>query len=367
VGASRSSVPRRRVTQPKRAFTVDALARLARGERRRLVQVLVTQFGGKLAGFQQTAGHDEFELEIAPLWRERRLRIRIATRPVDQAALDRLEARVLQGGDAEGVMIAPFGIAGAPRPAKSVMVVGPGDLLERLERSALISWPDGTPRPALERVALDATIQGSGALLDPVGIRWLVALAHNELPPDLAGLNAAPQDLLERTAFRLLTASLRFGGRRYGERDRGKALPDAVLEWTEQGERLAAILDCKASADGYAMSSDHRLRFSRYVDALKPELTKAGAALRYVVVLSSEFSGPGGRRHPYHGRARELREANAVKLVYLRAADVVRMAVAVESGELSPAQREALAWSQAFARGRPSVQDLNALLPEAGA
>jgi hypothetical protein len=196
-------------------------------------------------------------------------------------------------------------------------------------------------------------------LLDPVGIRWLPTLALNELPPEIAGLGHAPQDLLERMTFRLLTLALRFGGERLGEAQRGHRLPDAVLRW-DRGK--AALLDCKAARDGYVMDADHELRFANYANALSEQLQAAGAALHYIVVVSSEFPG-NVARHPHVARAASLRERAGVDLVYLRALDLARLALAVEASELSPAEREALGWASAFDRGLVTFSDLEALLP----
>src|SRR5665811_1029828 len=127
-----------------------------------------------------------------------------------------------------------------------------------------------------------------------------------------------------------MTSVFRFGGKRYGESMPGKGLPDALLTFAESSKNLVgALLDCKAAADGYRMDSDHLLRFQRYVSEMRPELEERGVDVRYVVVLSSEFQGTAGARHPFHNRASSLRKSHDVQLVYLRAVDLARLAVTV--------------------------------------
>ena len=165
--------------------------------------------------------------------------------------------------------------------------------------------------------------------------------------------------------FRLLTATFRFGGERHGEADRGERLPDSVLTWAAAAdEHLAALVDCKAASDGYTMSSDHLLRFVEYVEAARPVLGEAGHQLRYLVVVSSEFPGRLGERHPFHARAAELRGRAGVELAYVRAVDLARLAAVVEGRELSPLQREQLDWRSALDNGLVSAEHLEDMVPE---
>jgi hypothetical protein len=204
---------------------------MPRGDVRRLCQVLLTEAGTRLVEFQSPAAHDELVLETAPLWRPRRVRVRIAARVVEQRDVDRLADRVANAGDADGVLIATLGVAADVAIPPRVELVTAEALINRLERSALIAWPDRRPTPAYDRVGSTRQLDRDAALLDPVGIRWLPTLALNELPLELFSHDIAPQDLLERMTFRLLTSTFRFGGERHGEAARGERLPDSLITW----------------------------------------------------------------------------------------------------------------------------------------
>jgi hypothetical protein len=355
--------PSRRATQAQRRFGPDELASLDRGERRKLCHALLTEGGEQVVEFQAPAAHDELVLQVAPLWTRRTVRVRIAAREVDQAALDRLAERVAEANDAEGMMITAHGIDEGALPDVKVRVVEPTELIARLERSALIAWPNGMPELSYQRLGMRRTLTADAVLLDPVGIRWLPTLALNELPPDIVDLGKAPQDLLERMTFRLFTASLRFGGKRLGESERGQRLPDSLLTWpADSPVRHAAVVDCKAAGDGYTMTADHELRLAGYVDGARESVEATGHELRYIVVVSSEFPGSEGSRHPYRARNHALRERAGVTLVYLRAVDLARLALAIEASEMGPAAREALHWSDIFDRGLLGFEDLEELL-----
>jgi hypothetical protein len=351
----------RRTTQPQRRFSPKDLAGLERVARRKLAQVLLTEAGSRVVEVHRPAAYDEFILETRPLWRPRRVRARIADRVVGQEDLDRLAEAVETAGDAEGVLLAPLGAHGHLHPATTVMVVDAEELIARMERCTSIAWPNRSPVPAYERVAAQRDLERDAFLLDPVGLRWLPTLALNELPAELAGRDLAPDALFERLAFRQLTSTLRFGGTRYGEAARGQRLPDAVLSWGTAA-RVAALLDCKATADGYTMDSDHYLRFVGYVNLLREEIEAGGDELRYVLVLSSSFIGIPGARHPFRARANALRQDTGLQLVYLRAEDLARTATSVESRALLPIEREALGWSSVFDHGIVTGDHLDTML-----
>lgn len=353
--------PRTRVTQAQRRFTPADLAGLARADRRKLMQLLLTESGSRVVDFQATAGYDELVLETRPLWRPRRVRVRIADRPVDQASVDRLAAAVSTNGDAEGLLLATLGSDGHPVAPPTAVLLNPEDLIARMERCSVIAWPDRRPVPAYDRLGAQRDLDRDAFLLDPVGLRWLPTLALNELPADLSGRDLAPEALFERMAFRLLTSTLRVGGQRHGESARGQRLPDAVLSWPGTS-RLVSLLDCKATADGYMMDSDHYLRFTGYIASLRAGLEADGDQLRYLIVLSSSFAGTTGARHPFHQRASALLAQTGVRLVYLRADDLARVAALIESRVLSPAERDALNWSTAFDHGLVESTHLDMLL-----
>jgi hypothetical protein len=118
---------RARVTRPRRRFGEADFAELPRAERRKLMQLLLTEAGSRVVEFQATGAYDELILEKTPLWRARRLRARIADQPVDQEDVDRLAEAVAGNADAEGVLLACLGVAGPLLPAPAVMLVEPAE------------------------------------------------------------------------------------------------------------------------------------------------------------------------------------------------------------------------------------------------
>lgn len=159
----------------------------------------------------------------------------------------------------------------------------------------------------------------------------------------------------------MLTHTFRFGGTRYGEAARGKRLPDALLQWPSGGDAIAAMLDCKASADGYTMTGDHFLRFKEYVKICRREAEAAGRELRYMIVVSSGFTGS-GRAHPFHARHQALVNDTGLSLAYVRAIDLAEAAVAVERDEVALTDRERLPWSRLFDAGLVDAQHFRILI-----
>lgn len=325
------------------------------------MQLLLTESGSRVVDFQASVGYDELVLETWPLWRGRRVRVRIADRLVDSDSVDRLATTVAANGDADGLLLAMLGFEGQPVPPPTVMLLSPEELISRMERCTFIAWPNRKPAPAYDRLSAQRDLDRDAFLLDPVGLRWLPSLALNELPADLSGRDLPAEALFERMAFRLLTSTLRFGGERYGESARGQRLPDAVLSWPGSSP-LTALMDCKATANGYTMESDHYLRFIGYITNLRADLEAQGAELRYFVVLSSSFPGAAGAGHPFYQRASDLLAATGVRLVYLRAEDLARAAALVESRGVSPGHRDELPWSTAFDHGLIESSHLNTFL-----
>lgn len=355
----------RRVTQPRRTFDPSRLASLPRGRRRQLCQLLLTESGGTISEYQAPVAYDELVIEVTPLWVRRTVRVRISTRVAGQSDIDQLAERVAEAGDSDGVLFAPLGVERQVNMPARTSLVSPEEIIARLERSPLILWRDQEPFPAYERIAIMRDLERNSVLIDTLGIRWLPALALNELPAELVGEPVAPQDLFERVAFRMLTSTFRFGGRRYGEAARGRGLPDSVLTWPAgAADRFAAVFDSKAASSGYLMESDHLLRFQRYVSDARDEVAKEGYELRYVWVLSSSFPGPSGARHPFHARARALRKTVGVELAYTRAVDLARLAFTVEAQQMDPADRERLDWSRTLSGGLLEAEAIQEMIPE---
>lgn len=349
------SEARPRPTAPVRDFGPDQLAAMNADELRALCQLLLVSDGAQIRSVHASGAYSEWLIEIATLWRRRTGRARLFHERVAQPSVDRLSAVAAEEDDAETVLIAAHGVEPEVDVPATIHVVAPDELIRHLLRSPLVRWQDHRPAPALDRWETQLSLEDQTALLDPVGIRWLPLLALNELPPEIQqSTSLTPEDLLEQVAFRLLTASLRFGGIRYGNRERGQRLPDALLLWPHTSNPFAALFDAKASADGYTMPSDHALRFAGYIETMRGNQALGGNELRYLIVLSSSFPGRSGGNHPYHGRADALGEETGIKLVYIRADDLAQASARIEVEALGPAVRESIDWGRVFDEGMVS-------------
>jgi len=311
--------------------------------------------------YQRRADHDDLLAELDVFWARRSIRVRVAAQEVESRDVARFEEALAASGDVAGWLITPHGAQDELPKSQTVKIVSPEDLIERLERSSRVAWAERRPSVAMDRLAHQRTLFDAAHQFDPVGMRWLPVVAHNEIPTELRDGEGAPQDWLERLAFRILTHTFRFGGVRYGEAARGKRLPDALLRWPSGGDAIAAMLDCKASADGYTMTGDHYLRFKEYVKICRDEAEALGHELRYMVVLSSAFNGS-GRTHPFFARHQALRNDTGLSLTYIRAIDLAEAAVTVERDELAPADRERLSWASLFDAGLVEAEHFHSLI-----
>jgi hypothetical protein len=77
-----------------------------------------------------------------------------------------------------------------------------------------------------------------------------------------------------------------------------------------------------------------------------------------VLILSSQFAGDFGRRA-------EALSAHGVQLCYMRASDLVRLALEIEAAEEPPAVREAIPWTQIMDVGQPGAGELDRALAHA--
>lgn len=339
----------------RQALTSSNLAALGAPLVRKLGQVLVVERGVRITRVQPRNDHDDLHTETAALWRTRPGLVRIVHRELEDQDVHILGEVARSEALAEAVLVEGFpgGAELARDPA--VQVVRADELVNRIKSSALIEWDAGQPRPAQGRLELAANLNQIAVALDPVGLRWLPTLALNHVPSELKGAGSA-DELLERIAFRVLTTALRFNGRRLGARRRGQRVPDAILRWNGN----AALLDCKAAQYGYRMDIADQRALVEYFMRLKREEDRAGFPLQFIVVISGAFDGNDDETHPYHLRARNTKEECGATLVYLRAADLVRLAIEVESHEADPADRERIDWSSLFAIGLPGTDDVMA-------
>jgi hypothetical protein len=333
---------KRPVTRAQRGFGADQLRRLEREDVRKLCHGLLLADGAAVTDYRSTAELDEFAVTVPGLWRMHRILVRIYHRPIRRDDIDDAHAFALATGALESLVLPVQGADANLSVVPGVTVVSAEEIAERITSSSLARWDEEQPSIATDRLDLMLRLS-STALGDPVGIEWLPSLALNELPPSLVECGIEPQDLLERKAFRLLTATFRFGGMRYGESARGKRLPDAVLDWPD-GSATSALLDCKAASSGYVMDADHLLRFVNYWETLAPQLEHSGRNLQYLLVLSSFFRGQEGERHPYWNRAEQLAEKTGLRLVYMTASDVAWAAARFENADAPLRVRCQLNW-----------------------
>jgi hypothetical protein len=311
---------------------------------RKLCHGLLLAEGARIESYRASADYDEFTVTTMALWRTRQMVVRIYHRSVEPQDLDDVRDFVEANGASEATVL-PARDADSPiEPPRGIQLVWPGEMADRITASALIRWEDETPTIAVDRLELLLSLSDVTRLLDPIGIQWLPSLALNELPASLADVDVQPQDLLEQKTFRLLTASFRFGGVRYGEARRGERLPDAVLYWPDSTS-TAAMLDCKAASAGYRMESDHLLRFVGYWEALAPKLEARGHDLRYLIIVSSYFPGRDDEMHPVYGRAAELEERTGLKLCYVSASDLAWAAAEIEGADVQLDDRCRIDWA----------------------
>jgi hypothetical protein len=340
----------------QKALTSDGLAALGSPLIRKLCQLVIIERGLRITRVQPRNQQDDIYTLTQGLWRSRPGLVRIVYRPLDNEDVSSLAEVVRSEALGEAVLIeGALGDRKLPvDPA--VQVVRAAELVGHIRASALIEWQDGQPHPAQGRFELAKDLNHLAAALDPVGLRWLPTLALNQVPHDLEGAGGA-DELLEKIAFRILTTALRFDGRRLGTRRRGQPVPDSVLRW----KSYAALLDCKAAQYGYRMNMDDQRALVEYYGALEEVEKNAGLALKYIILLSSDFAGEPGKEHPYHQRATRIKNECGATLVYLKASDLVRLVIEIESDEAEPAERQGIDWAELFDQGMPDSADVMAI------
>jgi hypothetical protein len=321
----------------------------------------VVERGARLREVIRAPDEDDLLVDGIPLWQRRPVRVRVVYRPLSADDVSALDATVTAHNELEGVLVeAASQGRGSLATTPLVQIVRAGQLIDWLNASALVSWTDGIP--AVDRPIFDfARNRLSMRKADSIGLLWLPWLARNKRPPELAVGAGIPDALFEEMTFRLITSSLRFGGRRLGSSAPGSELPDAVVYPPSASN--AVLVDCKAARDGYRMTAAHYRALREYVTALRPHEKRFGKRLTHVLVASSSFSGVPGSRHPYYARAKRLQSDAKARLVYVRADDLVRFALHLEQKEATPAQREAFNWSSVLDRGLVGLPDLLALDP----
>jgi hypothetical protein len=351
----------RAATSPPRKFTPGDLQRLDASSREQLCHALLIETGVRVGEVVPGADFFDFIVETVPLWGVRRSRVRLSLRAVDQEDIRVLGELATAEGHAEAVLIeAAPQTTSSLREAPNVSLTRASAFIARLEASAVVQWLDGAPRVDGSIFSFLRRRQTLLARLDAVGIRWLPWLARNKVPPVLKQAGTPADALLEEAAFRTFVMLFGFDGKRLGVGTPGSVNPDALL-FLPDGTS-AALLDCKASRDGYQMGRGDYRAICDYVEQLRPEARSAGRKLEFVVILSSRFKGTDDRRHPFFRRARDLKSKAKVELAYLRADDLVRLALRVEEIGALPETRVRIPWSQVFKSGLITDDELLAHL-----
>jgi hypothetical protein len=363
----RSSVAQRRCVGEDGAVLVprspapqgsSCLAPLSLDEKATLCRLLLIESGLTYSHQQSRAEHIDLHFFARPLWRRRRIRVRVFERQVREDDLAELEAlRVADRlADVIAIETADCDLTLSDVP-DGMQLVRADEFILRLRASAVVSWTGGTPAPEASRFEQWADLAQTAAAHDPIGLRWLPTLAFNKIPADLSDVGKTADQLLERIAFRVLTTVFRFGGERLGETRRGERLPDAILFIPASGS--AALLDCKAAGEGYTMSTADERAQVEYATKFRALAERVGRDVTHTVILSSQFGGD------FELRRNALRDQADIGLVYLRAVDLVRLALDVEIAEEPPRIREAIPWAAIFDVGQPDSGDMANALEQA--
>lgn len=341
----------RGTTNPPRGLTAPALAARPREDVRLLITGLLAESGITVSDISHRGDHDELVLALSPGWRAREGRARIYYRGVLRRDVSDLDKLARQTALSEVMLFEVSGGASAGFAAlPSVQFISTAGLIERLEDSAAVQW-DGA-KPKVERTLLTRlrAVDKAEPWVDQLGIRALPILARNKVPPQWTSTREPPDELLERLTFRMLTQTFRFRGTDLGATSRAERKPDALLESAaESPAPFSAVLDCKASRDGWSMGADDETRLVNYVTNHRGDLGHPERP--FLIVISSNFSSGGPA---FDNRRQAVADACGARLVYLRAAQLAASALAVEVARMAPSDRERLPWEGYLAQGRPA-------------
>jgi len=251
----------RRVTDPPRGLTPEALEDLGREERRQLVQSLLVQEGRRVIEIDRKADFDDFLVETVPLWHTHVARVRVLYREASEMDFEDLQALASSKGNVDAVLI-ETSARSSSWAVSGVEHLQATDLIERLEASPVVEWEGAIPTVSKDRFALFKDVNKTPLSLDVLGLRWLPALALNKVPADLQPGGVAADALFEEAVYRVFTMVFRFSGKRLGSKAPGSRDPDALLgDPAAATASFHAMLDCKAARDGYRMSADDERRF----------------------------------------------------------------------------------------------------------
>jgi hypothetical protein len=280
-------------------------------------------------------------------------------RPVTDADVEDL-ARLATTGLTDTLIIEAAGEDGSVSQRRRVSILATSGLVDMIEDSGLVAWRGSSPAIDSARIGEAREIQSLGPLALRTGLEWLQPLSRMTIPRDLSSTEMPPEDLFEVVVFRFATTTLRFDGRRLGSGARAERAGDGLL-YLPDGT-TAIVYDCKAARDGYSMTADHERRFIEYVETHRSFALADGYDISHLMVISSCFSGRAGAGHPFHARARRIREATGVRLVYLKADHLVRIGIELERRDAAPLLRKALPWGTLLSAGIVARSDVDALI-----
>jgi hypothetical protein len=312
---------------------------------------LLAESGITVTEVSARGDHDELVLSVAPGWRTREGRARVYYRPVRKRDLNEVDRLARQTPLSEVIVFEVSAeSSGSLSVPASVQFVPTSDLISRLEDSAVVQWDGSQPKVDRALLARFRAVDRAQPWGDELGIRTLPVLARNKLPPTWSGAGEPPDELFERTAFRLMTHVFRFSGVDLGAQARGERKPDALLESPPAGSgSFSAILDCKAARDGWSMNADDETRLINYVTAHREDLARPDDP--FLLVISSNFTSG---TTAFSNRQRKVREECGARLVYWRATDVAASALSVELARMAPKERDELPWESYLSPGRPT-------------
>lgn len=316
-------------TEPR--LTLDAA--------RRLLYALVREWTPHVV-VSRRRGFVDLDCETRPvLDMATRHRLRLFVGPVGYAEIDALREEA-EAADRVPVVVAMGAVDG--RAAGRLRV----EVIDRLRFEALrddsgvvVRRPDGTwdAAPSALSELSDARDRQLSFL---GGLVWLRTLSKNRRPPALLWTGQPASDLFEQALYVTMTSTFQRPGASWGSRARGKAVPDGVLDFGSLGP---VLYDCKASAEGYAMSHRDVLGFAHYLN--EPiGWSPAPGVTPGLLVVSSTFR-PGSRQGSFASRAEQLgRAAPGAALYWLEASDLARFGVAIERAGLSHLERAKIDW-----------------------
>ncbi|MET9243885.1 hypothetical protein [Nonomuraea sp. NPDC003709] len=323
----------------------DSLTSLSAEALRRLVIAIATDFGLTFKVVVPKGDHEDLVFTKRVFLSDREVLIRVLHVPAHWSHVEAVSTDAAREGCADALLVAMR--LDDQTLAEDDRVLSVERLAGLLSRSALVV-PNAEGEPTVDRTGYKSIKQLAEAfMLDRIGLLWLPIFAKNRLPAELEG-QGKPEDLFERYFFRLATTALGLQGKRFGTASRGRRVGDALL--TRLRAEHLVLTDCKAAAAGYVMDVDDERRLLEYVKSPQEWLGET-LPVSCVLIISSEFPGVDGPRHPFYVRREKFLQVGS-NLAYLRADDlaaVTRLLLEEASDDTSIAGR--INWSEILSEG----------------